>query len=139
MVDALKEAWRVLTPGAVLIDLRPLAHNMPIEIVDQGVSSIAGFVDGKFGERHDHACSRALTYMLNERWFTIEQKRVFDLPVYMDTVRDMQSYLSNNFTTRYASLEDKVVEQARRIISSGSKYSRVRLRHRLLLASYRKV
>ena len=138
MVDALKEAWRVLTPRGILLDLRPLAQDMPIEIASQGNIAVSGFVDGAPGKPHDDACDVSLARVQGEGWFASEHQRVFDLPVYFDTVDDMQRYLEENFRVRHAALEDSVLEHARRTLARGTKRARVRLRHRLLLARYRK-
>lgn len=138
MVDALKEAWRVLTPRGVLLDLRPLAQDMPIEIVSQGSVAVSGFIDGAPGKPHDDACDVSLARVQGEGWFESEHQRVFDLPVYFDTIDDMQRYLQENFRVRHAALEDNVLEHARRTLARGTKGARVRLRHRLLLARYRR-
>ncbi len=138
MVDALKEAWRVLTPRGVLLDLRPLAQDMPIEIVSQGYIAVSGFVDGAPGKPYDDACDAALARVQGEGWFASEHQRVFDLPVYFDTVDDMQRYLEENFRVRHAALEDDVLEHARRTLARETDGGRVRLRHRLLLARYRR-
>ena len=138
MVNALKEAWRVLTPRGVLLDLRPLAQDMPIEIASQGNIAVTGFVDGAPGKPHDDACDVSLERVQGEGWFASEHQRVFDLPVYFDTVDDMQRYLEENFRVRHAALECDVLEHTRRTLARGTEGARVRLRHRLLLARYRR-
>ncbi len=138
MVNALKEAWRVLTPRGVLLDLRPLAQDMSIEIACQDSVAVTGFVDGAPGKPHDDACDVSLASVQGEGWFASEHQRVFDLPVYFDTVDDMQRYLEENFRVRHAALEDDVLEHARRTLARETKGARVRLRHRLLLARYRR-
>ncbi len=136
MVNALKEAWRVLTPGGVLLDLRPLAQEMPIEIASSGNIAVSGFVDGAPGKPHDDACDLSLARVQGEGWFASEHQRVFDLPVYFDTVDELQRYLEENFRVRHAALEDDVLEHARRTLARKTKGARVRLQHRLLLARY---
>ena len=138
MVDALKEAWRVLRPRGVLLDLRPLAQDMPIEIASQGNIAVSGFVDGAPGKPHDDACDVSLARVQGDGWFACEHQRVFDLPVYFDTVDDMRRYLEENFRVRHAALEDDALEHARRTLTRAAKGARVRLRHRLLLARYRR-
>ncbi len=138
MVDALQEAWRVLAPRGALVDLRPLARDMPIEIGTPGRIAVAGFVDGAPGKPHDDACDKALVRVQDAGWFALEQRRAFDLPVYFDTVEAMQRYLKENFQVRYSALEEDVLENARGTLTRLGEGARVRLRHALLLARYRR-
>ena len=64
MGHALKEIWRVLTPGGSLIDLRPLAARSPVQVVT--------------GEQHPDARILPMTGLLTQLWSADELSKLLD-------------------------------------------------------------
>jgi hypothetical protein len=62
MVHALNEIWRVLVPGGLLIDLRPVLDRWPIEVSSSGGNHEAGQVtDLPEPLADDEAANQAMT------------------------------------------------------------------------------
>ncbi len=67
MVHALQEAWRVLLPNGIMIDLRPRSDNMPLEILHKDGIDSAGLVDMSPGLADDQAADEAIATLLSRR------------------------------------------------------------------------
>ncbi len=61
MVRALSEAWRVLKPGGLLIDLRPAIQHRRVSVVRSGRARPVGALREDFAD--DHAANRAVARM----------------------------------------------------------------------------
>ena len=68
MVHALQECWRVLTPDGGLVDIRPLASEIPIDVIDDRGVQTAGFVDNSSWVQEEEASARALNSVLRKRY-----------------------------------------------------------------------
>ncbi len=127
MVHALHEAWRVLLPQGILIDLRPLCKDAPLEIGLTGGSALAGPVDMSPGIVHEVAADRAIEAVVREGIFTRLQLEFFDFAYYWDNVADMLADM-DEYWKGDVILPALVVRRARALFKKYQPQARVRLR-----------
>jgi hypothetical protein len=82
MVHALKEAWRVLRPGGVMIDARPLCIDVPLEIIYRGGIESAGMIVASLEVDKDIAADKAIENVLVEQLYHEEKVEFFDFTYY---------------------------------------------------------
>ena len=92
MVDALREAWRVLTPHGVLIDVRPVTAPMDLEVA---VASRAIWTTqvNSASAAEDAAADAAVETAVANQWFAFVRRQPFDLEVLCDTAADLKLYV----------------------------------------------
>lgn len=93
MVHALEEAWRVLKPGGVLIDLRPAMVHRNVGIIDaRGFRKL-----GVMGERFDDdiVANRAVASVLRRGLFRRSRRDRVPCVREMDTLHDFSGWLDN--------------------------------------------
>jgi hypothetical protein len=90
MVHALKEAHRVLARQGIMVDVRPLSVDVPLEIVDSGVRESAGMIDTSPGIEADQAADRAIETVLSEGLYRDVSQDLFYYNYYWNTYRDMK-------------------------------------------------
>src|SRR5690348_11409583 len=113
MVDALREAKRVLGPGRVLIDVHPLIAPMIAEVVAGGEAVWAATVDS-CGTREDIAAAdAAVASAVSSRWFACEKVLTFELEVYCDTAADLRAYAEER-KLRDAAIPYRELDERRR-------------------------
>ena len=136
MVHALRESWRVLRPGGVLLDLRPIARQAPIELVDGDETVPLCQLDGSKGEPSDAACERALDEVASEGLFTLERTVRFEFAIYWDSVRALTDFVEES-STRYALPSPPELEAIQRR-ADPSPHARCRMWEDVTLARYRR-
>jgi len=138
MVHALWEIWRVLTPGGMLLDVRPLAGNWPIEVVTGGQHLAAGQVDHKpEGYVDDRAANDALARARREGWFIRDREALFDFGYYGDTPEKLKAYMGEQWGD-YLSLPDATLAQARQLIAAAGEGAQVRVWLDMIISRWRK-
>ena len=111
MVDALMEAQRVLKRGGILIDLRPIARDAPLEVVfDEKVIPV-GLIDGSKGKIHDAATDRALATVA--RSFLEIGKRNYKVSVNYNSLDETMERLAES--SRHAQLSSRVIGKIKKI------------------------
>jgi hypothetical protein len=134
MVDALRDAKRVLRPGGVLIDVRPLIAPMAAEVV-AGAGVVWTATVDSCGTREDIAAAdAAVASALSRHWFACEKVLAFELEVYCDTAADLRAYAEER-KLRDAAIPYSELDERRR--ASGPA-ARLRCRRPWGLQSYRK-
>jgi hypothetical protein len=133
MVHALKEIWRVLVPGGLLLDLRPLCTSWPVEVVTGERVMRAGALDDSLALSDDLAANRAIAHVVSERWFTREREGSFTYDWYWDTLEELKEHVEELWYPIV--VPDSVYAQGERLIRGG-RVARVRVQ--MMVASYRK-
>jgi len=136
MVHALKESWRVLVPGGILLDLRPLSGNWPVAVAAGGRVTFVGLLDQPAADPDDLAANASLAQIEREGWFAREREGVFDFAWYWDTPDEMKAYIAEKWT--YTRLRKAVLTRVRRLIASAGEGARVRVLGNIVISRWRK-
>lgn len=137
MVHALREAWRVLILRGILIDLRPININAPLEIVTSITSDSAGMVDMSLDIADDIAADNAIQGILREGIFTEMQADYFDFAYYWNTVTEMKADMDDRWKDDIV-ITENVLQRAHHLFDHYHGQARVRLRTRKKLIKYEK-
>jgi hypothetical protein len=89
MVHALKEACRVLAINGIMVDVRPLSVDVPIEVICEGESVPAGMVDMSPDLKYDIAADQAIDEVIKGGIFRLYSLETFDYAYYWKTYHGM--------------------------------------------------
>jgi hypothetical protein len=137
MVDALREARRVLTPRGILVDVRPVTAPIVFEVVIATPAIWATEVSSYVGAEENAAADAAVLHVLSGDWFVFEKRHPFDLEIYCDTAEDLKLYAQMHRRMRETEIPYDALEVRRRELSDG-RTARLRCRRSWILSSYRK-
>jgi hypothetical protein len=137
MVHALKEAHRVLVPQGIMIDVRPLSVDVPLEIIYKDGSESAGMIDMSPDIDNDIAADKAIESVLKERIYKESSKEYFDFAYYWKTIKDMEDDL-DEFWKDDVILPDQVIQQARLLFNKRRPQTQIRVGVRMKLGKYEK-
>jgi hypothetical protein len=137
MVHALNEISRVLTPGGVLIDVRPLLDSWPLEVAWSSGQQAAGYSTDLPGPLSDDAAANAAMASAAASGFQLELEESFPFFYYWDTPREMQDYLEENWEDVIL-VEDAAWARLKSLWASANADARVRIRMKMLITRYRK-
>lgn len=141
MVDALREAWRVLVADGLLIDLRPLASlGSPLEIVAGDEAVQVGEVDEPGTVADDLAADHAAAQVVGSGCYRLAKTAHFEFEFSWDTVGEMASFVAGSRRMGGVSPSYSDLERTHRAWCARAR-GRVRLRYRrkMLLTVYRKL
>lgn len=138
MVHALHEAWRVLLPQGILIDLRPLCADAPLEIVFASGCELAGPVDMSPDIAHEIAADQAIEAVVREEIFKKLQLDFFDFAYYWESVADMLADMDEYWKGEVI-LRAGVIRRARALFKKHQPQARVRLRMPMKLEKFERV
>ena len=136
MVHALRECWRVLQPGGVLLDLRPVTSASPIERIASVGPVRIGAIDGSPGLADDRASEAAMSRVFRERLFRPVSRERFDLHTYWRDEDALIDHLKRPSRRRRVPASGELAGlrlTARRIAGSG-----FRTRERMQLGVHRR-
>ncbi len=135
MFHALHEAWRVLRPQGILIDLRPLCADALLEVVSTGGCQLVGPVDMSNDIADEIAANRAIEAVAGEAIFRKSTLDFFDFAYYWEGVAaflaDMDEYWKEDVT-----LPAGLIRRARAIFRKCQPPARLRLRVRMKLEKF---
>ena len=138
MVHALGEIYRVLAPGGVLIDLRPVADRWSIEVFSARETRETGHVtDLPLGLEDDNAANEAMRNAESKGWFTRENETFFPLHYVWDTASDMEKWVDEEWTN-FIGLGDEARRATRSAWALGDADTQVRIRVKMLIARLKK-
>jgi SAM-dependent methyltransferase len=137
MVHALQEVRRVLVPGGILLDIRPLADRWPVEVASgQGFRQTGRVDDLAEQVNADAASNAALQQAQAHGWFVREQEEFFPYFYNWDTPREMEEYIAEDWTD-FAQLGEETKKATRSTWAIGEADSRVRVRVKVLITRWR--
>jgi len=135
MVHALKDIWRVLAPGGVLLDLRPYSASWPVEIVARERVIRLGAVDDSLALTDDIAASKAMQQVVDDGWYVREENGTFSYDWYWDTLDDLRTHVEERWSP--ITLPDAVYRRGQRLLADLNGV-RVRVRLHMIIGRYRK-
>ena len=137
MVDALREARRVLKPRAVLINLQPLTMPLIVEVTIAMRPVWAKDVPSYSAPEDVAAAEAAVQQALTDDWFALEKKVSYHLDIYCDTAADLSAYAQNRKLPESEIPYEELEGQRMKLCADGETV-RLRCRRPWMLSVYRK-
>jgi hypothetical protein len=137
MVDALREAWRVLKRSGVLINVRPLTAPIVVEVVIASRALWAKEVASYSAPADVAAAEAAVQHALSREWFAFEKSLPYDLEIYCDTAADVSLYAQTRKLPE-AEIPYEELEERRRELGADGQTAGLRCRRRWMLSTYRR-
>ncbi len=136
-MHALDEAWRVLVPQGILIDLRPYCVEVPLELVsDSGVESIA-LLDSSSSHPDDLAADKAFESAVHTRIFKQLKLEYFHHAYFWNSIKDLRVDYAETWKDDIV-LPGKVLRRASSLYKKQAAPARLRVRIRVKLVVYAK-
>lgn len=139
MVHALEEIRRVLVPGGILIDLRPLADRWRVEVFSARETRQTGrMTDMPLGLEDDKAANLAMVEGEQRGWFLREKEELFPIHYVWDSASEMEEWIDSEWEG-FVALEDEARRAARSAWALGDADSQVRVEVKVLITRWRKL
>ena len=129
MVDALREAHRVLGPSGVLVDVHPMVEPIELEVL-AGQPVWSKTVESYSAPDDIAAAHDAVRQALSRKWITFQTSLPFQFDIYCDTAEELKTYTE----TRKFSGDPLPYDE----LASVEPPSRIRCRRPWMLSTYRK-
>jgi hypothetical protein len=133
MVHALKEIWRVLAPGGILLDLRPVSTGWPVEVVAGERVVRVGALDDSLAMTDDLAANRAVEQVVHDGWFSRERQGTFTYDWYWDSLDELREHVEERWHP--IALPDTVYAQGQRVAARVESAS-FRVRVHMIIGRY---
>lgn len=137
MVDALREARRVLTPRSVLIDVRPVVAPIVVEVIIAAQTIWMKEVESYSAPEEVAAADAAVQHAISAEWFAFEKYIPFDFEVFCDTAEELSAYVQDR-KLHGEEIPYHELEERRRELGAGGQAARLRCRRPWMLSTYRK-
>jgi len=137
MVHALQEAQRVLIPRGLLIDLRPISVDVPLEILTPAGYESAGLLDMSPGIKYDIAADNTFQVAIHDGNFNELLVDYLDYAYYWDTITEMKAYMDEKWKDDLI-IPEAVLQQSQFLFDRHPDQSRVCLRLRMKLGKLEK-
>lgn len=131
MVDALREANRVLVAGGTLIDIRPVGEISPLEVAGGG-PLVTGDLDTTGLNADDHAADATVEFGVDSGWFACLARNRFTIEFHWSDLAEFEAYVSGG---RQPKCVRPACGELRRI---AGEHASVRTQRTLVLGVYRK-
>ena len=139
MVHALDEIRRTLKPDGVLIDIRPVEENWPVEVNASTGYQLAGrLTDLPVAVADDEAAFRAMREAESRRWYIKEKEEEFAFFYYWDTPSEMKEFMDEEWEG-FEKLEESVFSVVKSAWTMANADARVRVRVKMLITRWRKL
>ncbi len=139
MVHALSEIRRVLVPGGVLIDLRPISDHWRIEVCSARMTKETGSVnDLPLGLADDNAATQAMSTAESNKWFQRESESFFPIHYVWDTASEMETWIDEEWEN-FIGLDEETRRATRSAWALSDADSQVRVKMKMLIAREKKL
>jgi hypothetical protein len=137
MVDALREARRVLTRRGVLIDVRPVVAPVVVEVNVAAQMVWTKEVASYSAPEYVAAADAAVQHAMSREWFVFERSIPFDFEIFCDTAAELSDYTKARKLIGEELPYDEL-EERRRELSADGQAARLRCRRPWMLSAYYK-
>ena len=137
MVNALREAQRVLTMSGVLIDIRPVTAPIVVEVVIATQAVWAKTVESYSAPEDVAAADAAVQHAVSRGWLVFETSLSFNFEIYCDSAAELRVYTEDR-KLRGAEIPYEELEERRRELGAEGQAARLRCRRPWMLSTYRK-
>ena len=138
MVHALSEIRRVLMPAGLLIDLRPILGNWPVEVVSTRETLKTGRIRGlPLGLADDEAANRSMAQAEGRGWFRREAETVFPYYYSWDSPSEMEEWVADEWHD-FIELDEESRRSTRWTWARANADAIVRVQVNMLLTRWKK-
>ena len=139
MVHALSEIRQVLIPQGILIDLRPVLSNWPIEVVSaREIRETGRIQDLPLGLADDNAANRSIAQAEQNGWFRREAEEFFSFYYSWDSPSEMEEWITEEWED-FIQLDEDSKRATRSAWALGDADSAVRVGVKMLITRWKKV
>lgn len=137
MVHALSEIRRVLTVGGVMIDLRPILAQWPVEVTSaQGIHETGRIQDLSPGLADDEAANRSIQQAEQKGWFVRQAEDYFPFIYSWDTPSEMEEWIETEWHD-FIRLDDDTRQATRSVWALSDADARVRVKVKMLITRWK--
>jgi hypothetical protein len=138
MVHALSEIRRVLVPNGILIDLRPILSNWPIEVVSKRETRKMGHIqDLPLGLADDNAANQFIAQAEQNGWFIREAEEFFPFHYSWDSPSEMEEWIQEEWQD-FIELDEESKQATRSAWALGDADAAVRVKVKMLITRWKK-
>ncbi|MGE5251207.1 MAG: hypothetical protein ACM3QS_13460 [Bacteroidota bacterium] len=138
MVHALGEIRRALVPGGIMLDLRPISGNWPVEVAARsGIAGCGRLADTEEGQQDDRAADGAIQEARRRGWFVLERQDEFPFWYYWDTPSEMKEFIETEWED-FEALDESVLRGVQAAWAVADADARVRVRLGMWIARWKK-
>jgi|SRR5579872_5855077 len=133
MVDALREARRVLVRRGVLIDIRPVLAPIVVDVMVGGQAIWMKEVASYSAPDDVAASEAAVRHAVSNQWFALEKSVHFDFEIFSDTAEELRAYVT---TRKLCGEEIPYEDLEQRLRDVDGQSPRLRCRRPWMLSAY---